>query len=62
MLVTENGIATEDDAERISYMAEALEGVLRCIEDGVDVRAYFAWSSARQLRVDLRVRAQVRAV
>ena len=44
VLVTENGIGTEDDAERIAFMGEALQGVLRCVADGVDVRGYFAWS------------------
>ena len=28
VLVTENGISTEDDAERVSFVTEALEGVL----------------------------------
>jgi len=44
VLVTESGIATEDDAERIAYVAEALRGVRRCLDDGVDVRGYFVWS------------------
>ncbi len=44
VLVTENGIATEDDALRIAYMTEALAGVRRCLDDGIDVRGYFAWS------------------
>jgi beta-glucosidase len=44
VLVTENGIATDDDTERVRYMAEALQGVLRCLDDGIDVRGYFAWS------------------
>jgi beta-glucosidase len=44
VLVTENGIATNDDNERVRYMTEALEGVLRCLRDKVDVRGYFAWS------------------
>ncbi len=44
LIVTENGIATEDDAERIAYVRAALEGVLRCIADGVDVRGYTYWS------------------
>jgi beta-glucosidase len=44
VLVTENGIGTEDDAERIAYVAEALRGVRRCIDDGVNVRGYFVWS------------------
>ncbi|MGH9028890.1 MAG: glycoside hydrolase family 1 protein [Acidimicrobiales bacterium] len=44
VLVTENGIATDDDSERIAFVSESLGGVLRCIEDGVDVRGYFVWS------------------
>jgi beta-glucosidase len=44
ILVTENGIGTEDDTRRIAYARRALEGVLRCIADGIDVRAYIHWS------------------
>jgi len=44
VMVTENGIATEDDAQRVAFYTEALQGVLRCLDDGVDVRGYFAWS------------------
>ncbi|MHB8220791.1 MAG: glycoside hydrolase family 1 protein [Acidimicrobiales bacterium] len=44
VLITENGIGTDDDAQRIAYIHEALQGVQRCLEDGVDVRGYFAWS------------------
>jgi beta-glucosidase len=44
VLVTENGIATNDDAERVEFVAEALRGVHCCVADGVDVRGYFVWS------------------
>jgi beta-glucosidase len=44
VVVTENGIATNDDTERIRFMAESLGGLLACVRDGVDVRGYFAWS------------------
>jgi beta-glucosidase len=44
VLVTENGIATDDDEERVAYTAAALEGVVRCLEDGVDVRGYLHWT------------------
>ncbi|MDH3687563.1 MAG: family 1 glycosylhydrolase, partial [Myxococcales bacterium] len=44
ILITENGLATEDDAERIAYVARALRGVARCLESGIDVRGYFYWS------------------
>jgi beta-glucosidase len=42
--VTENGIGTSDDAQRIEYINRALDGVRRCLEDGLDVRGYFYWS------------------
>ncbi len=44
VVVTENGIATADDRQRIAYLAEALAGLARCVADGVDVRGYFVWS------------------
>ncbi len=44
ILVTENGIATTNDHERIEYVHHALEGVLRCLSDGIDVRGYTYWS------------------
>jgi beta-glucosidase len=44
LLVTENGIGTEDDDQRIAYVGAALEGVQRCIADGLDVRGYTYWS------------------
>ncbi len=44
VLVTENGIGTDDDDQRIAYVADALEGVLRCLADGIDVRGYTYWS------------------
>jgi beta-glucosidase len=44
VLLTESGIATDDDAERITYLAEVLRGVKRALDDGVDIRGYFVWS------------------
>jgi beta-glucosidase len=44
LLVTENGIATRDDRERITYVERALAGVLACLRDGLDVRGYVYWS------------------
>ena len=44
VLVTENGIATADDEQRIAYTAEALDGVARCLADGVDVQGYLHWT------------------
>jgi beta-glucosidase len=44
ILVTENGISTDDDAERIEFVGRALRGVLDCLRDGIDVRGYVYWS------------------
>ncbi len=44
ILVTENGIGTDDDAERITYVHRALQGVQRAMADGVEVLGYTYWS------------------
>ncbi|MDR1387892.1 MAG: family 1 glycosylhydrolase [Propionibacteriaceae bacterium] len=44
VLVTENGIATADDAERIAYTQAALDDLAQAMAEGVDVRGYFHWS------------------
>ncbi|MGO9855217.1 MAG: glycoside hydrolase family 1 protein [Acidimicrobiales bacterium] len=44
LLVTENGIGTTDDEQRIDYVRQALSGVLDAIDAGVDVRGYTYWS------------------
>jgi len=43
--VTENGIATEDDAERVDYLESHLGAVHRAMSDGVDIRGYIHWSA-----------------
>ena len=44
VLVTENGMATDDDDARIEYTRGALEGLGRACADGVDVRGYLHWT------------------
>lgn len=44
VLVTENGLGSEDDAKRIEYVSRALNGVANCLRDGIDVRGYCYWS------------------
>ncbi|HXQ76305.1 MAG TPA: family 1 glycosylhydrolase [Acidimicrobiales bacterium] len=44
LVVTENGIGTAVDTERISFVSDALAGVSRCLDDGIDVRGYVYWS------------------
>ncbi|WP_141202710.1 family 1 glycosylhydrolase [Streptomyces griseorubiginosus] len=45
ILVTENGIATEDDTRRIAYTQSALEGLFAAADDGIDVRGYLHWTA-----------------
>jgi beta-glucosidase len=42
--VTENGVATEDDARRVAFIDGAVAGLRACVNDGIDVRGYFHWS------------------
>ena len=35
---------TDDDAQRVDYYREALSALVRCLDDGIDVRGYYAWS------------------
>ena len=44
VVVTENGIGTDDDDQRIRYLEGALAGVRNLLDEGVDVRGYFQWS------------------
>ena len=44
LMVTENGIATDDDTRRVAYIDEALAGVRECLDEGIDVRGYMYWS------------------
>jgi len=44
IIVTESGIATDDDPRRIDYVQRVLSGVAQCLRDGIDVRGYFYWS------------------
>ena len=45
VIVTENGLATEDDAQRLAYLKTAVDGVASCLADGIDVRGYIAWTA-----------------
>lgn len=44
LLVTENGIATGDDARRCEFIREAFAGVMAARDDGVPVTGYLHWS------------------
>ncbi len=44
IVVTENGIATSNDQDRVAYIKTALNGVRACLKDGIPVKGYFYWS------------------
>jgi beta-glucosidase len=44
VIVTENGIATEVDSQRVAYLERALAGLWCCVRDGIELRGYFHWS------------------
>jgi beta-glucosidase len=43
--VTESGIATLDDDRRSQFLEDVLGQIWQAIEEGVDVRGYFHWTS-----------------
>lgn len=44
IIVTENGVAVDNDADRVEFIRRALAGVQNCIDDGIDIRGYMYWS------------------
>ena len=44
VMVTENGIAVDDDAKRVDFIDKATDGVAACIRDGIPVKGYMYWS------------------
>lgn len=44
LLISENGIATDDDSLRIQYIDTALKGVLKCRDEGIPIKGYMYWS------------------
>ena len=58
VIVTENGIGTADDRQRIRYLDEALTGLKRLLDEGRDVRGYFQWSLLDNFEWNLGYRPQ----
>ncbi|OCT12824.1 glycoside hydrolase family 1 [Paenibacillus pectinilyticus] len=44
IMITENGVATDDDTRRVAFIDRALQGVHACISDGIPVKGYMHWS------------------
>ena len=46
MMVTENGIATKNEAKRLSYLRDHITQIRKAMDEGYDVKGYFVWSLA----------------
>lgn len=44
IIVTENGISTSNDEDRVEFIRGTIDGVYRCIEEGINVSGYIHWS------------------
>ncbi|MDF2674463.1 MAG: glycoside hydrolase family 1 [Clostridiales bacterium] len=44
IIVTENGVSTNNDKERVEFIERALTGLQQCIEEGINVIGYTHWS------------------
>lgn len=44
ILITENGISTDHDEERIEFIDVATQGVKKCIDDNIPILGYIHWS------------------
>lgn len=44
IIVTENGVAAENDVLRVRFIRRALEGVEDCIAEGIPVKGYLHWT------------------
>lgn len=44
LIVTENGIATDDDGRRCEFIREAAAGLMDCIAEGIPLKGYMYWS------------------
>jgi beta-glucosidase len=45
IVITENGICTQEDGKRVQAIADYLTYVHRAIQEGIDVRGYYHWST-----------------
>ncbi|MCD7885206.1 MAG: family 1 glycosylhydrolase [Lachnospiraceae bacterium] len=44
ILVTEHGVGTADDSDRVAFIEEAMSGIGKCLGDGLKVLGYLHWS------------------
>jgi len=44
LIVTENGLATDKDEDRVAFIETVMNGVKSCLEDGIPVKGYLHWT------------------
>lgn len=44
IIITENGIATDNDKKKIKFIKHHIDVLEKCIKKGMDIRGYFYWS------------------
>ncbi|AJG98209.1 glycoside hydrolase family 1 [Clostridium beijerinckii] len=44
IIVTENGISTSNDKDRVEFIEGVMGGLYQCIEEGIDVIGYMHWT------------------
>jgi beta-glucosidase len=44
IIITENGISTNNDRDRVEFIERALAGLHQCIKEGINVIGYMHWS------------------
>lgn len=44
IIVTENGVAIDDDERRVNFINKAIEGIKKCLNEGIKINGYFYWS------------------
>lgn len=44
IVITEHGISTEHDEDRVELIKQAMEGVYECVEEGMNITGYMHWS------------------
>lgn len=45
ILVTEHGVATDDDSRRVEFIRRGLQALRECLTEGIDVKGYMYWSA-----------------
>jgi beta-glucosidase len=45
IIITENGICTNDDNKRVNALQDYMKEIKQCLDIGIDIRGYYHWST-----------------